>query len=186
MYIFYVILSVIFINVSDTACVAVLWNLWSGFKGYVLNSFFCYFMLCVHWVKRLKMISSIKILKTRVVLFLSCHWCESSQLSLSHPDRNLLPNKNGWFFSSLQISSFSAMLGIQRLSDGLPAQWLREANLCHVLLGPTGPARNLSRTGPLLPERAVVECEGICIHPKKRLQRFCRMNIFACSSNSLC
>lgn len=52
---------------------------------------------------------------------------------------------------------------------GSPTLSLTEANPCHGLPGPSGPARNPSRTGPLLPERAVVECEGICIHPKKRL-----------------
>lgn len=47
------------------------------------------------------------------------------------------------------------------------------------------PAR-AQKTHPELPERALVECERDLHPPRKRLQRFDRMNIFARSSNSLC
>lgn len=78
---------------------------------------------------------------------------------------------------------FSPAIAIEGVSKGSAAQSLREANHCHVLLGQTGPG---PKTHPELPERALVECERDLQTPRKSLQRFDRMNIFARSSNSLC
>lgn len=77
---------------------------------------------------------------------------------------------------------FSPATAIEGVSKGSAAQSLREANHCHAPLGQTGPG---PKTHPELPERALVECERDLQTPRKRLQRFDRMNIFACSSNSL-
>lgn len=78
---------------------------------------------------------------------------------------------------------FSPAIAIEGVSKGSAAQSLREANHCHALLGQTGPG---PKTHPELPERALAECERDLQTPRKRLQRFDQVNIFACSSNSLC
>lgn len=52
---------VIFITVSVTVSAAVLWNLSLGFQRRCSQPLFIFYvMLRVHWVKRLKMFSSIK------------------------------------------------------------------------------------------------------------------------------
>lgn len=69
---------VIFITVSVTVSAAVLWNLSLGFQRRCSQQLFIvYVMLCVHWVKRLKMFSSIKDLKTRFVVSLVFQLSES-------------------------------------------------------------------------------------------------------------
>lgn len=164
------LITVIFINVWDTAGVVVLWNLWLGFKGYDLNSFFCYILLCVHWVKRLKMFSSIKYVKknnkknnTGLWVYLLYCWLKKKPSHFDAIGEKLLD-----FCCSapapLELGLFSPALAIRGASKGSAAQSLREANHCHVLPGQTSlgqkPIQNCQK-------ELLLNVRGICTHPER-------------------